>query len=174
MSRIFLTLYDRHVLQKEEKILKTIKIFIFVLLIRNKTKLICCGAASNLIKWYLTPSSTTLISRLQRFLTRVLTWKHMVQGWVPSPLRDFYFLRLQFWWKLKVSFSLSLAMFWSLKLSLSMIIHQKRDTCLDSSLIVSNHHLKTSEEKNHGKICENKHAEPKSKFFIYFDMWNTN
>lgn len=55
-----------HVPRKE--IWKTIKIFIFILLIWNKARSekLIFGAASNLIKWYFTPSSTALIMLLQR------------------------------------------------------------------------------------------------------------
>lgn len=51
-------------------------------------------------------------------------------------------------------------------------LRQKQDTCLDSFLIVSNHHLR--EKENMAKCMKTNSktsTEIKMIFFVYFDMW---
>lgn len=60
---------------------------------------------------------------------------------------------------------------WRLELSLSTTVRQKQDTCLDSFLIVSNHH-RIYETWQTSKT--NMRTEIRNIFNIYFDMRNSN
>lgn len=163
-----------HVPRRE--IWKTIKIFIFILLIWNKARSekLIFGAASNLIKWYFTPSSTALIMLLQREFPYIRLRAYGSQR-VPSTstrrcrfeISRFYRVKVVSLWLRCVGESFS-AMLWSLKLSLSMTIRQKRDTCLDSF------ESSFSREKHAKMWKQTCRTEIKKIFNIYFDMWNTN